>query len=265
MPESVSNSRSISALEMISGGDRAMMSPVVRISRPFSKASRKAVKARLVGAPGIDSSSMAPTRPQLRMSMTCGRSFSACRAVGPVVGQLGAAVEQALLLVGVEGGEAGGSRHRIAGIGVAVGELDEMLGAVHEGVVDLLLHEDRAHRDGAVGDALGGEHDIRRDAEIVDGEGRAEAAEAGDDLVEDQQDAVLVADLAQLLEIALGRDQHAGGAGDRLDDDRGDGRGVVQGDQALQLVGELGAVLGLAAREGVAGEVVGVAAGGRRR
>jgi hypothetical protein len=33
---SFSNSSSISALEMISGGDSAMMSPVVRISRPFS-------------------------------------------------------------------------------------------------------------------------------------------------------------------------------------------------------------------------------------
>ena len=84
-------------------------------------------------------------------------------------------------------------------------------------------------------------------AEIVGGERRAEAAEAGDDLVEDQQDAVLVADLAQPLEIALRRDQHAGRAGHRLDDDRGDGRGVVQRDDALELVGELGAVLGLAA------------------
>jgi hypothetical protein len=71
------------------------------------------------------------------------------------------------------------------------------------------------------------------------------AAEAGDDLVEDQQDAVLGADLAQALQVALGRRQHAGGAGHRLDDDGGDGRGVVQRDEALQqLVGQLGAVLG---------------------
>ena len=52
MPPSVSNSSSISRFWMISGGDRAMMSPVVRISRPFSKALRKAVKARLVGCAG---------------------------------------------------------------------------------------------------------------------------------------------------------------------------------------------------------------------
>ncbi len=140
-----------------------------------------------------------------------------------------------------------------------MGKLDEMLGAVHEGLVDFLLHEHRAHRDGAVGDALGGQHDIRHDAEIIEGERRAETAEAGDDLVEDEQDAVLVADRAQPLEIALGRHQHAGGAGDRLDDDGGDGRGIMQGDDALKLVGELDAVLRLAAREGVAGGVVGVA------
>ena len=97
------------------------------------------------------------------------------------------------------------------------------------------------------------------DAEIIDREGRAEAAEAGDHLVEDEQDAVLVADRAELLEVALRRDEHAGGAGHRLDDHRGDGRGVVESDQPLEIVGELGAMLRLAAGEGVPGEVVGVA------
>ena len=70
---------------------------------------------------------------------------------------------------------------------------------------------------------------------------------------------MLVADGAELLEIALRRDEHAGGARHRLDDDRGDGRGVVERDQALEVVGELGAVRRLAAGEGVPGEVVGVA------
>ena len=55
------------------------------------------------------------------------------------------------------------------------------------------------------------------------------------------------------------RDQHAGRAGDRLDDHGGDGRGVVQRDDALEVVGELGAVLRQAARERVALQVVGVA------
>ena len=90
------------------------------------------------------------------------------------------------------------------------------------------------------------------------GERRAEPAEAGDHLVEDQQDAVLVADRAQPLQVALRRRQHAGRAGHRLDDHRGDGVGAVQRHEPLQLVGELGAVRRLAAGEGVARRIVGV-------
>ena len=70
---------------------------------------------------------------------------------------------------------------------------------------------------------------------------------------------MLVADLAQLLQITFRRQQHAGGTGDRLDDDRGDVGRVVQRDQALEFVGEVRAVLGLSARVGVARQVVGVA------
>jgi hypothetical protein len=61
------------------------------------------------------------------------------------------------------------------------------------------------------------------------------------------------------LEVALGRDQHPGGAGDGLDNHRRDRGRVVQRHQPLQLVGELHAMLRHTAREGVAGEVVGVA------
>ena len=65
-----------------------------------------------------------------------------------------------------------------------------------------------------------------------------EGAEGGDDLIEDQEDAVPAADLAQELEIALGRHQYAGRAGHRLDDDCGDRAGIVQRTQPLELVGE---------------------------
>ena len=124
--------------------------------------------------------------------------------------------------------------------------------ALHERVVDLLRHQHRAHRHRAVGEPLGARDDVRRHAEFLRGERRAGAAEAGDHLVEDQQDAVLVADLAQALEIALRRNQHAGRTRDRLDDHRGDRRCVVQRDQPLEIVGELGAVRRQAARERVA-------------
>ena len=85
----------------------------------------------------------------------------------------------------------------------------------------------------------------------------AEPAEAGDDLVEDQEDAVLGRDGAQLLEVALGRRQDAGRARHRLDDDGGDGRGIVQVDEAGQLVGQVRAPLRLALGEGLLGAVVG--------
>ena len=101
-------------------------------------------------------------------------------------------------------------------------------------------HEHAAHRHGAVGHALGEGDHVGHDAERLGGERRAEPAEAGDDLVEDEQDAVLVADLR-----AAARDSPWAAAGTpvepahRLDDHRGDGRGIVQRDDALELVGEL--------------------------
>lgn len=117
-----------------------------------------------------------------------------------------------------------------------------------------------AHRHHAVGQTLGAGDDVRQHAELVGRPVRAQAAEAGDHLVEDQQDAVAVADFAQAPQIALGRDQHAGGAGHRLDDDGGDGGWVVQGQDArFQFVGELGAMLRLAAAEGVARQIMGAA------
>jgi hypothetical protein len=125
---------------MISGGDSAMMSPVVRISMPLSKRLQERRKARLVGSPAIGSSSMAPIRPMLRMSMTCGSPFSECNA-SPSSLQFGARVSRPFFLVGLERAEAGGAGQRVGRIGVAVEELDQVLGPGHEGVVDLLLDE----------------------------------------------------------------------------------------------------------------------------
>ena len=105
----------------------------------------------------------------------------------------------------------------------------------------------------ARGDALGEGDHVGHDAVALGGEGIAQAAEAGDHLVEDQQDAVLVADRAQPLEIALGRRQHAGRGGERLDDHRGDGGGVVQRHQPVELVGQMRAPFRLADGEGLLG------------
>ncbi|MCY1313401.1 hypothetical protein D9M70_639230 [compost metagenome] len=61
----------------------------------------------------------------------------------------------------------------------------------------------------------------------------ADAPEAADNFVEDQQDAVLVADFAQTLQVAAGRHEHACRTRNGLDDDRGNGRGIVQGHDAF--------------------------------
>src|SRR3546814_18932723 len=52
------------------------------------------------------------------------------------------------------------------------------------------------------------------------------------------------------------RHKHAGRARHRLDDHRGDRLGTVQVDEPLEIVGQLGAMLRKAAREGVAFDVV---------
>ena len=80
------------------------------------------------------------------------QALQAEERVLPVLRHLRRAGEQALALVDVERGEARRGGGRVPRIGVAVEELDQVLGAVHEGLVDLLLHEHRAHRHDAVGE-----------------------------------------------------------------------------------------------------------------
>ena len=128
-----------------------------------------------------------------------------------------------------------------------------------KGVVDLAAAEHRAHGHGRVGEPLGGGQDVRLHVEVVGREARAKAPEAGNHLVEDEQDVVLVADLAQAAQIALGRHEHAGGAGHRLHDHGGDGGRIVQRRQPLQVVRQVRAPFGLAAAEGLVLQVVGVA------
>ena len=72
-----------------------------------------------------------------------------------------------------------------------------------------------------------------------------------DHFVEHEQDAVRIADLAQPLEISLGRHEAAARSGDRLDEARGDVLGAVEVDEADEILGELDAVRAFALREEV--------------
>ena len=178
--------------------------------------------------------------------------------VVPDILQFGRAGEKALIAIDVERRDTGGAGDGVAGIGIAVEQLDLVFRPMHQRIVHLAAGEDRAHRDRAVGQPLGGGDDIWGNAKIVGGEGGAHAAETGDDLIEDQEDTVLVADGAQALQITLWRHQHAGRPGDRFDDAGGDGFRAMQGDQTFQVVRKLGAVLGLALHEAVLRRIMGV-------
>ena len=95
-------------------------------------------------------------------------------------------------------------------------QLDHVSGTVHERVVDLVLDENRTHRDDAIGQALGSCDDVRCHAEARGAERFAETAKRGNHLIEDQQDAMRVADLAQTLEVTDGRRNNTGRTDDRL-------------------------------------------------
>ena len=150
----------------------------------------------------------------------------------------------------------GGRGDGMAGIGIAVEQLDRAVRPLHQGVVDRAAAENGAHRDAPVREPFRGGDKVGYDAKQIRGEGRAEPPESGNHFVEDEQNAVAVADRAQPLEIADRRNQHAGRTRDRLDDHGGDRFRSVQGDQSLEIVRELRSMLRLAFDEEVSLGVV---------
>ena len=106
-------------------------------------------------------------------------------------------------------GRGRGRADRVATIGPAVRAGRPL---VHQRAI----RDDGRHRH-AGGESLGGGHDVRHDVEVLVGPHLAGAPHAGLDLVQDQHDAVLVAQRAHHLEPALGRDEVATLADDGLD------------------------------------------------
>lgn len=139
----------------------------------------------------------------------------------------------------------------MAGISVAMEEFDGIFRAGHQTVIDLAGGKDGAHRNCAVGEALGGRHEIRDNAEIINRERRTETAEAGDDFIENEQDAVFVCRGADALQIALWRQDDASRTGHGFNDDGGDLFSAMQLYEAFQIVGQFDAVCRQALGEGV--------------
>src|SRR5215471_21690411 len=95
-------------------------------------------------------------------------------------------------------------------VSVSVEQLDDVLGTLHEGVVDALAHNHAAHGHGTRGDALCEGNHVRQNAVTFGGKRSPKTAEPGDHLVKNQKYSMLVADRSQALEVTLRRRQHAG-------------------------------------------------------
>src|SRR5713226_4395625 len=123
--------------------------------------------------------------------------------------------EEAVFLDGLDGGQGGGARKRVAAVGSAE--------SAHAGGV----HDFGAAGDGGDGHAAAERFrhsdQIRLDAEMFGGEPFAGAGEAGLDFVGDEEDAVLAADVLQQLEIAGRGNDEAAFAENGFGDDGGDG------------------------------------------
>ncbi len=78
-------------------------------------------------------------------------------------------------------------------------------GAGRDGIDDALVDQDAADRRVAAAEALGHGEEVGRHAVLGAGIHMTGAAHADNDLVEDQQDAVTVADLAQALQVRRNR------------------------------------------------------------
>src|SRR5882762_3498136 len=174
----------------IKGGVSASVSPATRSIRSLSwKALFSPAKPRLPGRSAIGARSMPAVRPTVRISTTPG-SFRSDITASANFGSRFLALEQLFVAVDIEGGECRGAGDRMRRIGIAMGQFDDVLRAAHEGVMNGVAHQHAAHRRGAIGDALGEGQHVRQHAIALGREGIAEPAIAGDDLVEDQEDAV---------------------------------------------------------------------------
>ena len=103
-----------------------------------------------------------------------------------------------------------------------------------ERIGHLAARRRRAEREVAGGDRLRRRHDVALDAPVFQREPAPGAAEAGDDLVADQQHVVLVADRAHPGEVVVRRHLHAVALHHRLGDEGGDRLRPLVDDVLLQ-------------------------------
>ena len=117
---------------------------------------------------------------------------------------LPAPLEQAVALEQVEVRQRGGAARGVAGVRRRRGAARRRPGSSQNGAATLLGDHHAAERQVAAGDALRERDHVGHDVPALDPEPGAQAAEAADHRVDDEQDAVLAADAGDRLEVAVG-------------------------------------------------------------
>ena len=153
-------------------------------------------------------SSTAQTAPSPRTSVDQAVGLEAAQPVGQARADDQRPVEQALALDDVQVGQAGGRRGGVARVGVAVAE-DEVGVGLQRRAWTGPPTTTPAQRDVARGHALGEGDQVGADAVVLGAEPAPEPAEGADDLVDDEEGAVVVAEPAELGQVALGRGEDA--------------------------------------------------------
>ena len=171
--------------------------------------------------------------------------------VGESVGELGTSfagvLDEVFAFDDLEVLEAGGDSAGMGGVGVHVAP--GLFGSAGEGVADAAVGDAAAEGEVSAGDAFGEGDDVGLGVDDFGAEPLAETSEAGDDLVEDEDDAVAVADLSDHWPVVFGRHDTTQRLRDRLTDD---GRYRVRPLANNRLLdGERGELTALLGRRGV--------------
>src|SRR5437764_9262475 len=112
-----------------------------------------------------------------------------------------------------------------------------LVAAGREGGENLLPDRRSSERKVSAGQSLGHRDDIRPNAGTLEAKPLAGAAEAADDLVDDEQHAVAAADVGDRGQVGVRRNQNASAGDDRLHDHRRDGFRQLEDNLVLQLAG----------------------------
>jgi predicted metalloprotease with PDZ domain len=111
-------------------------------------------------------------------------------------------------------------------------------GAFFEGVNDARSDEDCAERCVTAGDSLPSENDVRLEAPMLAGERFSGAAHAGHHFIGNKEDAVTSADFRDAVSVSVDGGRCAEcGADDGLEDESGDGGGVVGAEKNVEIIG----------------------------